>query len=243
MSAHPRQSVTSVYTPSPYARAPLPLPFPPLLFLPELTCVRLPWNSGSFDLRQPNEQVGSTLGLPLRPRFGSYLEILGTELCNIFCMKVFICDLLLFHFHIIVILCCCLIWLFLFWFLSPRCILYPIRIPPLFCVSPTHDVSIFTQVYALRSNQEKIPGVCRFSLIVNVRVFYNMRERLKMGFEVGRPHRLTSTGEFKLSILYTQNSRKKSLLVDFLLSFRCYYAPYRNIRGFKSDYIVSCVGI
>jgi hypothetical protein len=32
-------------------------------------------------------------------------------------------------------------------------------------------------------------------------------------------------------------------LVDFLLFFRCYYAPYRNTRGFKSDFIVSCVGI
>jgi hypothetical protein len=31
-SAHPRQSVTSVFTPSPYVRAPLPLPFPPSPF-------------------------------------------------------------------------------------------------------------------------------------------------------------------------------------------------------------------
>jgi hypothetical protein len=36
---------------------------------------------------------------------------------------------------------------------------------------------------------------------------------------------------------------KKSLLVDFLLFFRCYYAPYRNTMGFKSDFIVSCVAI
>jgi hypothetical protein len=47
----------------------------------------------------------------------------------------------------------------------------------------------------------------------------------------------------KLSILYMQNSRKNSLLVDFSLFCRCYYAPYRNTRGFKSDFIVSCVGI
>jgi hypothetical protein len=147
--------MTSVYTPSPYVCASLPLLFPPLLFLPELTYVRLPSNSGSFDLRQPNGQVSSAPGLLLRPHFGSYLEILGTELCNILCMKVFICDLLLFHFHIIVILCYCLIWLFLFGVLSPCCNLYPIRFPQLFCVSPTHDVLICTQVHLLRSNQKR----------------------------------------------------------------------------------------
>jgi hypothetical protein len=42
---------------------------------------------------------------------------------------------------------------------------------------------------------------------------------------------------------YTRKFQKKSLFVDLLLFFRCYYAPYGNTRGFKSDYIVSCVGI
>jgi hypothetical protein len=96
---------------------------------------------------------------------------------------------ILVHLHIIVILCCCLIWSILFWILSPCCILYPIRIPPLFCVSPTQRHIILHSQYGATG---KDPRGCWSSLVVNVRNFYIMREWLKMGVEVGRPHRLST---------------------------------------------------
>jgi hypothetical protein len=66
---------------------------------------------------------------------------------------------ILFYLHIIVNLCCCLIWLFLFWILSPCCILYPVHIPPLFCVSPTQRRIILHTGTLTTEQPEKIPGV------------------------------------------------------------------------------------
>jgi hypothetical protein len=72
---------------------PCHLPFPLSLFLPEPTLRPACLEGFVLNLRPPNEQVVSAFGLLLRPGFGWYLEILYSELCNIICIKVFICYL------------------------------------------------------------------------------------------------------------------------------------------------------
>jgi hypothetical protein len=93
-SAHPYWSVTSVHTPfSLCARTPTTSLSPLAIFQPEPTLRPAYLQGLVLDLRPTNEQVVSALGLLLRPGFGWYLEILYSKLCNIFCIKVFICYL------------------------------------------------------------------------------------------------------------------------------------------------------
>jgi hypothetical protein len=73
----------SVYSPSPYASAPLPSPFPLLHFLHEPTLLAACLEGLVLDSQPPNEEVVFTFGLLLRPVFGIHFEILYSELCNI----------------------------------------------------------------------------------------------------------------------------------------------------------------
>jgi hypothetical protein len=50
-------------------------------------------------------------------------------------------------------------WFILFWILSPCCILFPIRTPPLFCVSPAQRRSILHPGTLPTEQPERIPGV------------------------------------------------------------------------------------
>jgi hypothetical protein len=76
-------TVTSVYTPSPYARSPVPPPFPILPFLPEPTLRAACLEGLVLGSQPPNEQIVSIVGLLLRPVFGYHFEILYSKHCNI----------------------------------------------------------------------------------------------------------------------------------------------------------------
>jgi hypothetical protein len=134
-SAHPRRSGTLVYTPSPYARAPLPPLFPLLPFLPEPTlwaaCLEglgfpTTKRTGCFHLRPPVEASSRLITLKFCIANSAIFLYQG--------IYMLFGSFALITYYIYSLLSVNLIYFILR--LSPCCILYPIRIPSIIlCLS------------------------------------------------------------------------------------------------------------
>jgi hypothetical protein len=123
-------AVTSVYSPSPYARAPLPPPFPLLPFLPEPTLRAACLEGLVLDSKPPNKQVVFTFGLLITLKFC----IANTAIFLYQGIYMIFGIFALFTYYIYSFLLVNLIYSICV--VSPYWILYPIRIPSIFlCLS------------------------------------------------------------------------------------------------------------